>query len=71
MCIVVPFQRYAEIQVAIPIEGDAKIGFDSVGKVICVFVATIFDSKIINHEAKIDRTCFMLPEYGRTLGGMV
>ena len=36
-----------------------------------MFTADIFESKIINDEAKSDRTCYMLPEAGRTLDGMV
>ena len=35
-----------------------------------IFVADVFDSKIINNEAKIDGTFFVLPEDGHTLDRM-
>ncbi len=61
-CLVIPFEAYAAVEVAIPILGEFIFLFDAHDEVVDIFLARIFHAKIANNKCEGDGACRVRPE---------
>ncbi len=54
--VVIPIQFDPAVEITRPILGECILGFESFDEMINVFLALIFDYKIINNEGEGDRS---------------
>ncbi len=54
--VVIPIQFDSTVEIARPILGECILGFESFDEMVNVFLALIFDSKIINNKGEGDRS---------------
>jgi hypothetical protein len=54
----------------VPVAGDGAFGLERFNQVVGVFLANIFDTEVINHQAEGDLVCVMGAE-ARDAGGLV
>ncbi len=66
-CVVIPFEAYAAVEVAVPILGEFIFLFDAHDKVVDIFLTHIFHAKIVNNKCEGDGACYVLPEAGHLL----
>jgi hypothetical protein len=66
-CVVIPFEPYAAVEVAIPNLGEFIFLFDAHDKVVNIFLTHIFHAKIVDNKCEGDGVCHVLPEAGRLL----
>ena len=66
-CVVIPFEAYATVEVAISILGEIIFLFDAHDKVIDIFLMRIFHTKIVDNKCEGDGACRVLPEAGSLL----
>jgi hypothetical protein len=66
-CVVIPFEVYAPVEVAIPILGELIFVFDAHDKVVGIFLTRIFHAEIVDNKCEGDGVCHVLPEAGRLL----
>ena len=67
--LVVPFQMNSTVERSIPVFGALVLVLDSVDEVVCVLLARVLDSKIVDDEAEGDRARLVLPEARRVSAG--
>ncbi len=65
--IIIPFEAYAAVEVAVPIFGEFIFFFDALDKVVDILLTHIFHSKIVNNKCEGDGAFCMLPEAGHLL----
>jgi len=56
---IIPSESDTKIQIAGPISGDLIFGLEGIAKMFGMFATNVFDTKIINDEAKGNRACNM------------
>jgi hypothetical protein len=61
-CIVVQFEAYAAVEVAVPIFGEFIFFFDALDKVVDIFLMHIFHAEIVDNKCEGDWACCVLPE---------
>jgi hypothetical protein len=66
-CVVIPFEAYAAVEVAVPIFGEFIFFFDALDKVVDILLTHIFHSKIVDNKCEGDGACRVLPEAGSLL----
>ncbi len=66
-CIVIPFEAYATVEVAVLILGEFIFLFDAHDTVVDIFLTHIFHAEIVNKKCEGDGACRVLPEAGRLL----
>jgi hypothetical protein len=66
-CVVIPFEVYAAVEVAVPILGESIFLFDAHDKVVDIFLMRIFHGKIVNNKCERDGAFCVLPEAGNLL----
>jgi hypothetical protein len=66
-CILIPFEVYAAVEVAVPILGEFIFLFDAHDKVVDIFLTRIFHAEIVNNKCEGDGACRELPEARRLL----
>jgi hypothetical protein len=67
VCVVILFEAYAAVEVAIPILDEFIFLFDVHDKVVDIFLMRIFHAKIVDNKCEGDGACRVLPEAGRLL----
>ena len=63
----VPIECDANVPFTCPISGDRVVLLEDSKEVICMFVAGVLDSKIVDHKGKLDEAPFVAPEAGYKL----
>jgi hypothetical protein len=66
-CVLIPFEAYATVEVAVPILGEFIFLFDAHDKVVDISLTHIFHAKIINNKCEGDGVRHVLPEAGHLL----
>ncbi len=66
-CIVIPFEVYSAVEVAIPIFGGFIFLFDAHDKVVDIFLMHIFHAKIVDNKCEGYGAWCVLPEAGHLL----
>jgi hypothetical protein len=61
-CVVILFEAYAAVEVAIPIFGEFNFFFDALDKVVNILLTGIFHAKIVDNKCEGDGACCMLLE---------
>jgi hypothetical protein len=63
-CVVIPFEAYAAVEVAVQVLGEFIFLFDAHDKVVDIFLTCIFHAEIVNNKCEGDGACRVLPEAG-------
>jgi hypothetical protein len=66
-CVVIPFEAYAAVEVAVPIFGEFIFFVDALDKVVDILLTRIFHAKIVDNKCEGDGACCVLPEAGSLL----
>ncbi len=66
-CVIIPFEVYAAVEVAVPIFSEFIFFIDALDKVVDVLLTRIFHPEIVNNRCEGDGACCVLPEAGSLL----
>ncbi len=56
-CVVIPFEEYVAVEVAVPILGELILLFDAYDKVVDILLTCIFHAKIVDDKCEGDGAC--------------